>query len=134
MHSPLMKLPSPKLFTHLSWTGDIPNGTQIAVRTRTGNELEEILHYYSDRGNEISRIAWERRAEDRRGPVVLEELPGADWSGWSPFYFSSGQAFQSPAPRRYALAEVRLRSSDPQLRPRSDRCACTLLRPLWTRP
>ncbi len=115
MHSPLMKLPSPKLFTHLSWTGDIPNSTQIAVRTRTGNELEEILHYYSDRGNEISRIAWERRAEDRRGPIVLEELPGTDWSGWSPFYFSSGQAFQSPAPRRYALAEVRLRSDDPQL-------------------
>ena len=82
------------------------------MRTRTGNELEEILHYYSDRGNEISRIAWERRAEDRRGPVVLEELPGADWSNWSPFYFSSGQAFQSPAPRRYVLAEVRLRSDD----------------------
>ena len=115
MVSPLMKLPAPGLFTHISWIGDIPNGTQVAVRTRTGNELEEILHYFSDSGNEISLVAWERRAEDRRGPVVLEELPGADWSGWSPFYFFSGEAFQSPAPRRYALAEVRLRSSDPQL-------------------
>ena len=55
MHSPLMKLPSPKLFTLLSWTGDVPIGSLIAVRTRTGNELEEILHYYSDRGGSETR-------------------------------------------------------------------------------
>ncbi len=113
MSSPLIKLPFPGLFTHVSWVGEVPSDAHIAVRTRTGNALEEILHYYSDSGNEISRVAWERRAEDRRGPIVLEELPGADWSGWSPFYFSSGETFKSPAPRRYALAEVRLRSEAP---------------------
>jgi hypothetical protein len=113
MVSPLIKLPRPGLFTHVSWQGDMPRNTQIEVRTRTGNELEEILHYYSDMGNEISREAWLRRNEDRRGPVVLEELPGADWSTWSETHFASGEDFKSPTPRRYALAEVRLRSSEP---------------------
>ncbi|MFT5087445.1 MAG: hypothetical protein ACI906_002159 [Candidatus Latescibacterota bacterium] len=113
MTSPLIKLPRPALFTHVSWQGEIPRNTQIAVRTRTGNELEEILHYYSDRDNEITREAWQRRDEDRRGPVVLEELPGADWSNWSETYFASGEIFKSPSPRRYALAELRLQSSEP---------------------
>jgi len=113
MVSPLIKLQRPGLFTHVSWQGDIPRNTQIALRTRTGNELEEILHYYSDKGNEISREAWQRRDEDRRGPVELEELPGADWSNWSEAYLESGAAFKSPTPRRYALAELRLQSSEP---------------------
>ena len=113
MHSPLIKLQRSNLFTHVSWQGDMPRDTQIEVRTRTGNELEKILHYFSDKGNEISQVAWDRREADRRGPIVLEELPGADWSNWSETYFTSGEAFKSPSPRQYALAEVRLKSSDP---------------------
>ncbi|SVC27563.1 uncharacterized protein METZ01_LOCUS280417, partial [marine metagenome] len=113
MHSPLIKLQRSNLFTHVSWQGDMPRDTQIEVRTRTGNELKKILHYFSDKGNEISQVAWDRRDADRRGPIVLEELPGADWSNWSETYFTSGEAFKSPSPRQYALAEVRLKSSDP---------------------
>lgn len=112
--SPLIKLDRPGLFTHLSWDAEVPRNTQVEVRTRTGNELERILHYFTDRGNEIGRDAWERREESRRGPVVLEELPGADWSQWSEVYFESGQPFASPSPRRYALCEVRLRTEEPQ--------------------
>ena len=43
--------------------------------------------------------------EDRRGPVVLEELPGADWSA-EPILFFFWSAFQSPAPRRYTLPKA----------------------------
>lgn len=113
MVSPIVKLRRTALFGALDWQGETPRNTRIEVRTRSGNELERIAHYFTPRGSEISKTTWERRTEDRRGPVVIEELPGADWSNWSEVYHHSGEAFKSPSPRRYALFEVRLKTSDP---------------------
>ena len=114
MVSPIIKLPRTALFGGLDWQGETPRNTRIEVRTRSGNELERIAHYFTPRGSEISKTTWDRRTADRRGPVVIEELPGADWSNWSEVYRHSGEIFKSPSPRRYALFEVRLKTSDPQ--------------------
>ena len=113
MVSPIVKLRRSALFGALAWTAQTPRDTQIEVRTRSGDELLRIAHYFTPRGSEISQNTWERRSEERRGPVVIEELPGADWSNWSEVYHTSGEAFKSPSPRRYALFEVRLKTADP---------------------
>ncbi|MEE3258737.1 MAG: discoidin domain-containing protein [Candidatus Latescibacterota bacterium] len=113
MVSPIVKLRRSMLFSVLTWAGETPRNTQIEVRTRAGNELLRVAHYFTPRGSEISQVTWERRSEDRRGPVVIEELPGDDWSNWSEVYHRSGAAFKSPSPRRYALFEVRLKTTDP---------------------
>ncbi|MBT4976132.1 MAG: hypothetical protein HOL51_01715 [Gemmatimonadetes bacterium] len=113
MVSPIVKLRRSALFGVLHWTAETPRDTHVEVRTRSGDELLRIAHYFTPRGSEISQNTWERRSEDRRGPVVIEELPGADWSNWSEVYHTSGEAFKSPSPRRYMLFEVRLKTSDP---------------------
>lgn len=113
MVSPLVRLRRSALFTVLAWEGETPRNTRIEVRTRSGDELLRIPHYYTSSGREVSKAAWERRDEDKRLPIVIEELPGADWSNWSEIYRESGQPFKSPSPRRYALFEVRLRTSEP---------------------
>ena len=113
MVSPLIRLRRSTLFTTLSWEGETPRNTRIEVRTRSGDELLRIPHYYTSTDREISKTSWDRRAPEDRLPVVIEELPGADWSKWSEVYRESGQPFKSPSPRRYALFEVRLHSSEP---------------------
>jgi hypothetical protein len=118
MISPLIRLHRSVLFATLSWEGERPRNTRIEVRSRSGDKLLRIPHYYTSDGREISKTSWERRARDDRLPVVIEELPGSDWSNWSGIYHESGQPFKSPSPRRYALFEVRLHSSEPLRAPR----------------
>ena len=121
MASKLVRLQRPRLLSTVSWEGDIPPGTRVELRTRSGNRLERIERYYGTSGAEITRTAWERIREERRPPVVIEELPGRDWSNWSAVYLESGEAFKSPSPRQYLLAEVRLLSERPLRAVRLDR-------------
>ena len=114
MVSPMMQLPRSSLFTTLEWEGEAPLNTRIEVRTRSGDEILRIPHYFTLAGTEIGQVTWERRDPEKRGPVVIEELPGADWSGWSEIYQESGEAFKSASPRRNVLVEVRLLSAEPQ--------------------
>ena len=110
----MMQLPRSSLFTTLEWEGEAPLNTRIEVRTRSGDEILRIPHYFTLAGTEIGQVTWERRDPEKRGPVVIEELPGADWSGWSEIYQESGEAFKSASPRRNVLVEVRLLSAEPQ--------------------
>ena len=113
MVSPFIRLNRPRLFTTVEWDADVPPGTRIEVRTRSGEQIEEIPHYFSTTGREISRELWELLPESRRPPVVIEERAGPDWSNWSEIYEGSGIDFKSPSPRGYAQIEVRLVSREP---------------------
>ncbi|MGB1890955.1 MAG: FlgD immunoglobulin-like domain containing protein [Candidatus Latescibacterota bacterium] len=113
MVSPFIRLNRPRLFTTVEWDADVPPGTRIEVRTRSGEQIEEIPHYFATTGREISRELWELLPESRRPPVVIEERAGPDWSNWSEIYEGSGIDFKSPSPRGYAQIEVRLVSREP---------------------
>jgi len=113
MTSPFIRLDRPRLFSRVTWEGDTPPGTRIEVRTRSGDEVLEIPHYYAITGREISKSLWELISESRRPPVEIEERPGADWSNWSELATESGQPFRSPNPRTYALVQVKLLSREP---------------------
>ncbi len=113
MVSPFIRLNRPRLFTTVEWDGDVPPGTRIEVRTRSGERIEEIPHYFATTGREISKTLWELIPESRRPPVVIEERAGPDWSNWSEIYEGSGVDFKSPSPRGYVQAEVRLVSREP---------------------
>lgn len=82
------------------------------VRTRSGEQIEEIPHCFATTGREISRELCELLPESRRPPVVIEERAGPDWSNWSEIYEGSGIDFKSPRPRGYAQIEVRLVSCE----------------------
>jgi hypothetical protein len=111
--SPLIRLGARSMFSRLNWEGEAPLGTSVEVRTRTGDALLEIPHYYNRAGVEITQPAWEGSKEFDRGEIRIEELTGPDWSPWSSVYQRAGQAFQSPMPRRLTQIQVRLRSFEP---------------------
>ena len=113
MTSPLIRLQRSRLLSTLTWAGETPLGTRIEVRTRSGDRLLRIPHYFNLREREVSKTTWERLDEEDRGDVEIEELPDADWSNWSEVYLESGERFKSPSPRRYALTELRLISEEP---------------------
>jgi len=110
--SPLMKLGKRLTVTGLEWEGAAPVGTQVMVRTRSGDDLIQIGHYYNEAGREINQAMWERLKVEQRGQIHIEELPGTDWSRWSEPYPAAGP-FRSPSPRLMVMAQVSLRSSEP---------------------
>ncbi len=113
MLSPFIRLNRPRLFTTVDWLGEAPPGTRIEVRTRSGDAIEQIPHYYATTGREISKTLWELIPESRRPAVVIEEKVGPDWSSWSEIYPESGSPFISPSPREFVQIEVRLVSREP---------------------
>ncbi len=113
MTSPFIALDRPRLFSTVEWEGEEPPGTRVEVRTRSGDEVLEIPHYYAVTGREISRALWEVLPENRRPPVVIEKVAGPNWSNWSEIYEASGIPFKSPSPRAFAQAQVRLFSREP---------------------
>ncbi len=111
--SPFIQLSRPRLYAAVNWQGDTPPGTRIEVRTRSGDQVLEIPHYFAITGREISRQLWERIPESQRPPAKIEEVPGPEWSNWSEGYREQGEAFKSPSPRRMVQAQVRLQSEEP---------------------
>lgn len=113
MSSPLIRLGRRRLLSAVAWEAQTPPGTRLEVRTRSGDELRRIPHYFDERGVEVNQSAWEKIPEEERPAIAIEEQPGADWSNWSESYLQSGEAFKSPNPRQYLMAQVRLLSSEP---------------------
>jgi len=111
--SPFIRLDRPRLFADVTWEGEALPNTRIEVRTRSGDEILRIPHYYAITGREISRSMWELIPERLRPPVHIEERPGPDWSTWSEASAASGEAFKSPSPRSLALVQVKLLSGEP---------------------
>ena len=110
--SPLIKLGTRSMFSQLNWVGEAPPSTAIEIRTRTGDELVHVSHYYSKFDLEVTEQGWQELREIDRGPIRTEEFVGPDWSPWSSVYQRAG-LFLSPMPRRYTQIQARLRSSEP---------------------
>jgi len=111
--SPFVELDRPRLFAGVEWEGRAPPGTRIEVRTRSGDQVLRIPHYFAITGREISKGLWERIPESQRPPVVIEEVPGPEWSNWSEAYRQPGEPFKSPSPRAMLQTQVRLLSEEP---------------------
>jgi hypothetical protein len=71
MTSPFIPLDRPRLFSVVEWEGEEPPGTQVEVRTRSGEEIIEIPHYFAVTGREIAKSLWDLLPENRR-PEQLE--------------------------------------------------------------
>ena len=115
--SPLIELESGRSLRMIEWVGDRPPGTDIEIRTRTGDDVKEIQHFFDSNGKEISELRWNGLPGFSKGPVVSEFVPGREWSGWSPAYRASGAPIVSPSPRKYMLIEAKLASYDPGVAP-----------------
>ena len=103
----------PRILSSIHWAADAPPGTQVQFRTRTGNQLNEEIHYFTTAGKEVTEAKYRKLLSFQRGDSTVSVVPGTDWSSWSPFYAATDAPITSPSPRRYTIVEATLRSDDP---------------------
>lgn len=115
--SDFIDMRSAKTFTNLSWDADVPPGTSIELRTKSGDEMAVEVHYYHKNGSEVTEAQYNRLPSVVRGPTKEVLREGQDWSGWSELYVEPGQEFQSPTPRRYVRIRLILSTDDPAVTP-----------------
>ncbi|MYC74100.1 MAG: hypothetical protein F4X17_25645 [Gemmatimonadetes bacterium] len=113
--SHIMDFQSPKSLNDLSWEADIPPDTRLEIRSRSGNEVENLLTYYDKNGKEVTERRYNKLIPSFKGPIDTSRVIGGDWSAWSKLYAFSGQEFQSPSPRRYAQLQMRMVTEDPSV-------------------
>jgi hypothetical protein len=113
LESNLLDLGSFRNVVAIEWDADIDPQASVRLRTRSGNQLEEIVRYFDTDGKEITEKQWTKTPKSLRGEEKLEYTFGADWSGWSEEYTQSGQHFLSPNGRRYLQIQAILDSDDP---------------------
>ncbi len=105
---------APRILSNISWEAQTPPGTQLQIRTRTGNRLTEDKHFFNKQGVEVTEADYRKTLSFMRGDSTVAFVPDeADWSPWSQFYEQPGAAITSPSPRRYIMIEAALLSDDP---------------------
>ncbi len=107
----------PKAIKHLSWDADLPVGTRMQLRSRSGVVLSEEYAFYNKIGEEVTEEKWLSSPKVLRGRVDTALVVGEDWGEWSNVYQLSGEAFQSDNPRRFVQLEVLLSTEDPRVAP-----------------
>ncbi len=118
--SQIIDLQSAKSVDGLSWSAEIPAGTRLEIRSRSGNQVESQFTYYDKNGKEVTERKYDKLIPSFKGPIDTLQVIGGDWSAWSKIYAFSGQEFQSPSPRRYAQLQVRMVTDDPLVAPELD--------------
>ena len=134
MESELIELGSrPRTLVTIDWDAEIPEGTQLQVRTRSGNQLEQKIHYYNKSGGEVTEKQYRKLLSFQRGDSLVTSIPGTDWSPWSQYYQAPGARITSPSPRRYTMIQAALVSARPDRAVRLRSLAVQLEDPLVSR-
>lgn len=117
LESPDLPLGGARSLRRVEWDAEVPPNTRIEVETQTGNGFETRTRYFLANGDEVTKAAYDAAKARNRGEVVEEIVRDATWSNWSLPHRFAGQAFQSPSPRQWLRARVRLVSDDPEAMP-----------------
>ena len=128
--SPLIDLGSGKNLNSIEWQAQIPLGTHIEIRSRTGNEVVEQYTFYDKNGKQVTQRRYDKLIPSFKGKIDTTRIGGADWSPWSNIYSASGADFQSPSPRRFMELDVRLVSNSSTQAPQFDWLAVNFSDPL----
>ncbi len=104
----------PKVIKALHWDADLPVGTRIELRSRSGNSLAPVYTFYDRKNEAVTEEKWNSSPKVLRGPIDTSLVVGEDWGGWSNDYNISGEPFKSDSPRRFVQLEMILSTDDPQ--------------------
>lgn len=107
----------PKVIKALHWDADLPPGTQLQFRSRSGNALGAEYTFYDKKGDVVTEEKWKSLPKVIRGPVDSTLVTGEDWSAFSNIYQFSGEPFKSASPRRFIVLEMILSTDDPAIAP-----------------
>ncbi len=107
----------------IRWEGDVPDGTRIEIRTRTGHTPDPLLYFAPNINDDLVSIT---HAEHAKIDIAARLVPTYDadhWSFWSsPYEFAAGQRnpnqpastwqdgilLLSPGPSRYIQIAIKL--------------------------
>ena len=117
MTSDFIDLGGTSSIRRLTWDADLPPGTYVDIRSQTGDTFITKQEFYNKNGVEISEAQWNKLPKSQKQDIVELQLPGFDWSGWSPVYLEPNGVFLSPSPRRYVQLQVKLGNDNPDVAP-----------------
>ena len=115
MVSPVIEVGEQRNLTSLRWNAEIASGTNVEIRTRTGNTLSEEIHYFDKGGREVTGHEYHKLPFFKQGEKVIRMVPGGNWSMWSYPYAYPEDRISSPTPRTYLQIQARLLSDDPDV-------------------
>ena len=110
----------PKVINRIRWDADLPAGTRLQMRSRSGNTQSAVYAFYNKIGEEVAENKWLSLPKVLRGAVDTTIVVGEDWDEWSETYTVSGEAFKSQNPRRFVQLEMVLQTDDPSVAPQID--------------
>ena len=74
----------PKAIRNLSWDADLPVGTRMQLRSRSGAVLSEEYAYHNKIGEAVTEEKWLSSPKVLRGRVDTTLVVGEDWGAWTP--------------------------------------------------
>jgi hypothetical protein len=101
----------------LHWEADVPVGSKLQLRSRSGNALAPFYTFYDRKNDEVTEEKWKSSPAVLRGRLDTSLVVSEDWGAWSNEYQLSGEPFKSDSPRRFVQLEMILSTDDPQLAP-----------------
>ncbi len=113
----------PVNWSKIRWSGDLPAGTRVEIRTRTGHTPDSQLYFHENLNGDLEQIS--RADYDRIESIVRlpAEYDVSNWSFWSPPYqfvaglrdsslaaegWQDGTPLLSPGPSRYLQLHIQL--------------------------
>jgi hypothetical protein len=112
------------------WEADTPPGTQVEIRTRTGDQLLQQIRYFDKTGNQKTAAEYAKLAGFLKGPSDTTVVVGPGWSAWSQRYRQPGELVSSPGLRRFMQLQARLKSDGGQNVPTLDRISVKMHQPV----
>ena len=107
----------PRVISRLSWDANLPPGTHLQLRSRSGNTQQKVYTFYDKKPEEVTETEWISLPKVLKGPIDTTVVVSEDWDEWSEDYTISGKAFKSQSPRRFVQLEMILSTDDPQVAP-----------------
>ena len=119
LESDLFALPPGRNFGRIFWDAKTPPGTQLEVRTRSGDRINTIVNYYNKAGEFVSNdvVKWEKLGPNKGGTDTTFVPTAEAWSLWSNPYASSGAWVTSPGGRRFMQVQVKMVTEDREVAP-----------------
>ena len=107
----------------IRWEGDMPDGTRIQIRTRTGHTPDPLLYFAPNINDELIPITRAQYDKIDRAAQLLPIYDADNWSFWSPPYdfaaglrkpnqpasaWQDGMLLLSPGPSQYIQLAIKL--------------------------
>jgi len=131
--SDLIELLGTRNLGRISWEAETPPGTNLEIRTRTGDLLGKVIRYFDKSGTEITYDAWKNLLGSFKGPADTTFVPTSGWSPWSRPYQQPGDRVTSPGLRQYLELQVRMTTEDRQAAPSISSIDIELVNPVAER-